>query len=130
MRREDFVDFYSDFSDEDPEYIREYLDSEGVDAERLRVRLLEEIAKRQAQLGRGRSGKFAFSFSALREWGKWLGEFLSPHREPHGATAGLTKTGVTPPDADTSTPGAEQKHPADPNRDSPSESRRPSHRHH
>lgn len=45
-----FLDFYTDLSDEDPEYIHNYLIKEGIDVDGLRARLLDLIAKRKAEL--------------------------------------------------------------------------------
>ncbi len=50
MDREAFIEFYSDFSDEDPEYIHEYLAAEGIDIDRIQAGLLEMVGKREAGL--------------------------------------------------------------------------------
>ena len=41
MDRDAFIESYSDFSDEDPEYIHEYLASEKIDVDSLQARLLK-----------------------------------------------------------------------------------------
>jgi hypothetical protein len=49
MIRESFMDFYSDFSEEDPEYIHEYLVAADIDIDGLQNKLLEMIEKRKAE---------------------------------------------------------------------------------
>ena len=68
MDREAFMDFYSDFSDEDPEYIHEYLAEEGIDIDGLQAKLLELIAMRKAELKKAEGRKFKANYYAgLRE---------------------------------------------------------------
>lgn len=50
MDRDAFMDFYSDMSDEDPEYIQEYLIRRGIDVDKLQERLLDLLAKHIAAL--------------------------------------------------------------------------------
>ncbi len=67
MDREKFMDFYSDFSDEDPEYIHEYLVAEGIDIDGLRNRLLEMIEKRKAELRLIEGRKFKTAYDTLKQ---------------------------------------------------------------
>ncbi len=62
MDREAFMDFYCDFSDEDPRYIHEYLVEEGIDIEGLQARLLALVAKHEAErkLSDGREFKLVY----------------------------------------------------------------------
>jgi hypothetical protein len=63
-----FVDFfYFDFSDEDPEYIREYLVIEGINIEQLQQELLELIAKRRANLKLKEGRKFKSRYEELNK---------------------------------------------------------------
>jgi hypothetical protein len=62
MKVEAFIDFYSDMSDEDPEYIHQYLVDEGIDVDGLRAKLLHLVAKKEAEikLDKGRDFKTAY----------------------------------------------------------------------
>ena len=74
MERESFMDFYSDFSDEEPEYIHEYLVTHGIDIERLQAELLELIAKRKAELKLGEGKKPSSLHEQLERRASELGE--------------------------------------------------------
>ncbi|HEY9166014.1 MAG TPA: hypothetical protein VIS48_07630 [Candidatus Kryptonia bacterium] len=50
MDRDTFIDFYSDMSDEDPEYIRRYLADQGIDVDAFQNMLLEIVARYRAEL--------------------------------------------------------------------------------
>ncbi|HEY9165702.1 MAG TPA: hypothetical protein VIS48_06020 [Candidatus Kryptonia bacterium] len=50
MDQDTFMDFYSDMSDEDPEYIQEYLTRRGIDVDKLQEKLLDLLAKHKAAL--------------------------------------------------------------------------------
>ena len=67
MDREAFMDFYSDTSDEDPEYIHEYLAEEGVDIDGLQAKLLELIAKGKAEQKLVEGKKFRTAYEDSRQ---------------------------------------------------------------
>ncbi|MFZ1080862.1 MAG: hypothetical protein WAO19_02930 [Candidatus Kryptoniota bacterium] len=66
MDREAFMDFYLDNSDEDPEYIHEYLVKEGIDIDGLQARLLELIAKRKAEQKLVEGKKFKSAYEEMK----------------------------------------------------------------
>jgi len=67
MDREAFMDFYSDMSDEDPEYIHEYLAAENIDIDGLQARLLELVEKRKAELKLMEGRDFKSTYEQLKE---------------------------------------------------------------
>ncbi len=91
MERESFMDFYSDFSDEDPEYIHEYLVAHGIDIDRLQANLLELVEKRKAELKREEGKKFKSAYEELRRRASKLGETIVNKSEAYSAGVSYRK---------------------------------------
>jgi len=66
MDREAFKDFYCDFSDEDPEYVRAFLAERGIDVARLQSDLLELIAKFNAEQKLAKGREFRSVYEELK----------------------------------------------------------------
>lgn len=52
MDRDTFIDFYSDMSDEEPEYVLQYLADSGIGIESIQTRLLEMLARYRTEVAR------------------------------------------------------------------------------
>lgn len=91
MDREAFMDFYSDFSDEDPEYIHEYLVAEKIDIEGLQAKLLELVEKRRAELKLVEGRKFKSASDELRRRASKLGNPVPNAGEAYGAAVSYRK---------------------------------------